>query len=85
MPLKISLGVGLITSFLSSSYLVVVLIQKVLGLYVPGWPALMVAILLLGSVQLMVMGVLGLYISAIFTQTKNRPIFIIKSIVRKDT
>ena len=85
VPLKISLGVGLITSFLSSSYLVVVLIQKVLGLYVPGWPALMVAILLLGSVQLMVMGVLGLYISAIFTQTKNRPIFIIKSIVRKDT
>ncbi len=83
VPLKISLGAGLILSFLSSFYLVVVLIQKVLGFYVPGWPALMAAILLLGSAQLMVMGVLGLYIGAIFTQTKNRPIFIIKSVVRK--
>ena len=83
VPLKISLGIGLITSFFSSAYLIVVLIQKIMGLYVPGWPALMAAILLLGSVQLMVMGVLGLYISAIFTQTKNRPIFIIKSVIRK--
>jgi len=85
VPLKISLGVGLITSLSSSAYLIVVLIQKVLGLYVPGWPALMAAILLLGSVQLMMMGVLGLYISAIFTQTKNRPIYIIKSIIRKNS
>jgi dolichol-phosphate mannosyltransferase len=83
VPLKISLGIGLVTSFFSSAYLIVVLIQKIIGLYVPGWPALMAAILLLGSVQLMVMGVLGLYISAIFTQTKNRPIFIIKSVIRK--
>jgi dolichol-phosphate mannosyltransferase len=85
VPLKISLGAGLILSFLSSSYLVVVLIQKILGFYVPGWPALMAAILLLGSAQLMVMGVLGLYIGAIFTQTKNRPIFIIRNIVRKNS
>jgi polyisoprenyl-phosphate glycosyltransferase len=83
VPLKISLCAGLILSVFSSFYLVVVLIQKILGLYVPGWPALMAAILLLGSTQLMVMGVLGLYIGAIFTQTKNRPIFIIKDIVRK--
>ena len=83
VPLKISLGIGLVTSFFSSAYLIVVLIQKIMGLYVPGWPALMAAILLLGSVQLMVMGVLGLYVSAIFTQTKNRPIFIIKSVIRK--
>lgn len=83
VPLKISLGIGLVTSFFSSAYLIVVLIQKIIGLYEPGWPALMAAILLLGSVQLMVMGVLGLYISAIFTQTKNRPIFIIKSVIRK--
>jgi dolichol-phosphate mannosyltransferase len=83
-PLKISLVIGLTTSVLSSAYLFVVLIQKILGLYVPGWPALMAAILLLGSVQLMVLGVLGLYVSAIFTQTKNRPIYIIRSIVRKN-
>jgi len=85
VPLKISLGIGMITSLVSSAYLVVVLIQKVLGFYTPGWPALMAAILLLGSVQLMMIGILGLYVSAIFTQTKNRPFYIIKNIIRRNS
>lgn len=81
-PLKLSLTIGLITSFFSSLYIVVVFIQKILGLYVPGWPALMAAILLLGSVQLIVLGIMGLYVNAIYNQTKNRPLFLIKNIVR---
>ena len=84
-PLKLSLSVGLITSFFSSLYIFVVIIQKILGLYEPGWPALMAAILLLGSVQLIVLGIMGLYVNAIYTQTKNRPLFLIKSIVRKES
>ena len=83
-PLKLSLTIGLITSFFSSLYIFVVIIQKILGLYTPGWPALMAAILLLGSVQLIVLGIMGLYVNAIYTQTKNRPLFIIKNIIRKE-
>ena len=79
-PLKLSLLIGLLTSFLSSCYLIVVFVQKILGFYVPGWPALMAAILLLGSVQLLVIGILGLYINAIFNQTKNRPMYILSLI-----
>jgi dolichol-phosphate mannosyltransferase len=82
-PLKLSLKIGLTTALLSSLYIFVVIIQKILGLYVPGWPALMAAILLLGSVQLIVLGIMGLYVNAIYTQTKNRPLFLIKNIVRK--
>lgn len=83
VPLKITLFIGLGTAALSSFYLIIVFFQKILGLYVPGWPALMAAILFLGSVQLIVLGVLGLYISAIYSQTKNRPHFLIAEIVRK--
>ena len=60
----------------------ILIIQKILGLYVPGWPALMAAILLLGSVQLIVLGIMGLYVNAIYTQTKNRPLYLIRNIVR---
>jgi dolichol-phosphate mannosyltransferase len=84
-PLKLSLKIGLITSFLSSLYIFVVIIQKILGLYVPGWPALMAAILLLGSVQLIVLGIMGLYVNAIYTQTKNRPLYLIRNIVRNNS
>jgi glycosyltransferase involved in cell wall biosynthesis len=84
-PLKLSLKIGLITSFLSSLYIFVVIIQKILGFYVPGWPALMAAILLLGSVQLIVLGIMGLYVNAIYTQTKNRPLYLIRNIVRNNS
>lgn len=82
-PLKFALATGVITAFSSLMYIFVVLIQKILGLYVPGWPSLMAVILLLGSMQLIILGVFGLYINAIYTQTKNRPIYIIKDIVKK--
>lgn len=81
-PLKLALGFGVATSILSGSYILVVIAQKILGLYSPGWPALMSAVLFLGSIQLMVLGVMGLYISSIYTQTKNRPIFLIKNVVK---
>lgn len=81
-PLKLVLGFGVATSILSGSYIFVVLVQKILGLYSPGWPALMSAVLFLGSIQLMVLGVIGLYISSIYTQTKNRPHFLIKNVVK---
>ena len=82
VPLKTALGLGLVTSFFSGAYIIVVIAQKILGTYSPGWPALMAAILFLGSVQLMVLGVMGLYIGSIYTQTKNRPFYIIKNIVK---
>ena len=82
VPLKLALGLGLVTSFFSGAYIIVVIAQKILGLYSPGWPALMAAILFLGSVQLMILGVMGLYIGSIYTQTKNRPFYLIKNIVK---
>jgi dolichol-phosphate mannosyltransferase len=81
-PLKLVLGFGVVSSILSGFYILVVIAQKILGLYTPGWPALMSAVLFLGSIQLMVLGVIGLYISSIHTQTKNRPHYIIKNIIR---
>jgi glycosyltransferase involved in cell wall biosynthesis len=84
VPLKAALGLGMLTSIFSGFYIIIVIVQKILGLYTPGWPALMAAILLLGSVQLMVLGIMGLYIGSIYSQTKNRPFFIIKNVIRTE-
>ena len=45
---------------------------------VAGWPTLICAILLLGGLQLFVIGILGLYIAGIFRETKHRPIYVVK-------
>jgi polyisoprenyl-phosphate glycosyltransferase len=81
-PLKIALLIGFAFSSMSLLYLFVVLFQKIMGLYVPGWPALMAAILLLGGIQLVVMGFIGLYMNVIFLEVKKRPNYIVRDVVR---
>ena len=62
----------------------VVISQKILGLSVPGWAAIMSAILFLGGVQIMMLGFIGLYIGSIFKETKHRPRYIVKDVLRSD-
>ena len=82
-PLKIMLFLGIGLSILSLLYIFVVLTQKILGWVVPGWAAIMSAMLLLGGVQMMMLGFIGLYVGAIFRETKNRPQYIIKEVIKK--
>lgn len=83
-PLKAMLFLGFFVSLTSLVYIGVVIVQKIMGWYVPGWPALMAAILFLGGVQLLMLGILGLYVNIIFLNTKGRPDYIIKSVVASD-
>ncbi len=80
-PLKLMLLVGFLISIISLGYISVVLVQKIMGWYVPGWPALMSAVLLLGGMQIIMLGFIGLYIGAIFRETKNRPRYLIKEVL----
>jgi dolichol-phosphate mannosyltransferase len=73
-------GFGL--SMASLFYILVVLAQKVLGISLPGWTAIMSALLLLGGVQIMMLGFIGLYVGAVFRESKGRPRYIIKEVVR---
>lgn len=84
VPLKAILLLGFGISFVSLIYIGVVIFQKIMGWYEPGWPALMAAILLLGGIQLLMLGFVGLYINVIFANTKGRPDYIIKNIIAND-
>ena len=80
IPLKISLLLGGIVAIFSFLFLIYVVIQKfILNYTTPGWSAIMVTILFLGGVQLITIGILGLYISSIYLETKRRPNYIIVS------
>lgn len=84
-PLKLAMGIGLFTSFASIIYLIFVVIQKLAcGIDVPGYATIVVLVLFLGGMQLFCLGILGEYISKIYVQVKNRPIYILKEHLSRD-
>lgn len=83
-PLKAVSAIGLIVSLVSFGLLVHVLIQKFLGSNIPGWTAIMVTISFIGGIQLVAIGVVGLYVNAIFLESKNRPNYIVSDIYTAD-
>lgn len=79
MPLRIWTYLGGLISFLALAYaLWIVFKTSVYGTDLPGYASLFTAILFLGGVQLIGIGVLGEYIGRIYNETKQRPIYIIR-------
>ncbi len=83
LPLKIATGVGIFTFLASILYMFVVIIQKLFfGIDVPGYATIIVLILLLGGLQLLLLGVVGEYLARTYIQGKNRPIYIEKEVLK---
>jgi hypothetical protein len=78
-PLKIASYLGLCIAFISAVYIVQLLLRTLLfGNPVAGYPSLMAAVLFLGGVQMMMLGVIGEYLGRVFNETKGRPLYIVE-------
>jgi dolichol-phosphate mannosyltransferase len=80
MPLRLASWLGYLASLVAFLYLLSVFVQKALGYTVEGWATIMVAMLFLGGVQLICLGIIGEYIGRIFNEIKSRPMYVIDSI-----
>ena len=84
-PLKIAGYFGFLIAGLSFLYLIYVIILKLFtNTLIPGWTSLIVAVLFLGGVQLICLGIIGEYIGRIGEEVKHRPLYIIKEIIGED-
>ena len=48
------------------------------NIWVEGWTALMIAVLFMGGVQLICVGILGEYIGRIYNEVKHRPLYVVQ-------
>ena len=79
LPIRIWTYIGSIGALISFLYGIYIAIHTLLyGNSVPGYSSLFFAITLLGSVQIMSVGILGEYIGRIYIETKERPVYIIR-------
>lgn len=77
-PLKVWLYIGVMLSLVSFLYACFLIGRTLIyGVDLPGYTSIMVAILFMGGIQLISLGVIGEYIARIFKEVKNRPIYIV--------
>jgi glycosyltransferase involved in cell wall biosynthesis len=77
-PLRVWTGIGFAIASCSITYALWISARTVIfGADLPGWSSLVVAVSLLGGVQLISIGVLGEYLSRVFTEVKGRPGYLV--------
>ncbi len=76
-PIRIITGMGVFVAFISLILIIYSLIQLIMGNVVSGWTSTMVAVCLIGGIQLISLGVIGEYVGKTYMETKARPRYII--------
>lgn len=80
-PLRVWTYFGVAVALISALYAIVIVLQTLIfGRDVPGYASLLVFILFFGSIQMISVGVLGEYIARLFTEVKQRPIYVVDEV-----
>jgi dolichol-phosphate mannosyltransferase len=80
IPLRVATWLGFLVSGISVLGIAVVLLERyfhVLGL-VRGWSSTVIAVLFIGGVQLVCMGIIGEYVGRIYGESKRRPLYVVR-------
>jgi glycosyltransferase involved in cell wall biosynthesis len=79
LPIRLMSYVGLVVAMLGFLYAVVVIINALAGHAVQGWASLMVVLLVIGGIQMLMMGVLGEYVWRALDEARQRPRYLIEA------
>jgi len=84
-PLIYIFYIGLITTFISTVFILKLVVDKLLfGLTFEGWTSLIVSVWFFGGLIILLLGVIGIYLSKIFIEVKQRPYTIVRNFFEKD-
>ncbi|WP_205508266.1 glycosyltransferase family 2 protein [Longitalea arenae] len=77
-PLYAATYIGFTFAALSTLYIPYALYSYYFGYTISGWTSVIVTIIFFGGLQLMILGIIGIYLGKLFMQNKHRPVYIVK-------
>ena len=83
-PLKLASHAGLWLAAGSVILIIYIAISWLSGQTIQGWTSLMLVVVILGAVQMFVLGLMGEYIGRLYSQAKQRPLYIVQDIAGRD-
>ncbi len=80
LPLQLATYLGFLFSGVAFLAIPVVVALRIFGSYLPGFGSITIAILMLGGIQLIAIGLIGEYVGRIYDEVKRRPLYIVDEI-----
>jgi glycosyltransferase involved in cell wall biosynthesis len=84
VPLKVISITGILVAFIGFLYALVIIFMTLSGHTTPGWAETVILILLLGGIQMIMIGVIGEYLWRTLDESRSRPVFFIEETSDKD-
>jgi glycosyltransferase involved in cell wall biosynthesis len=80
LPLRLATWVGFAASGIALLGILITVVERLMGVegLVRGWASILVAILFIGGVQLICMGIIGEYVGRIYGESKRRPLYVVR-------
>jgi polyisoprenyl-phosphate glycosyltransferase len=80
LPLRLATWVGFAASGIALMGILITVVERLMGVegLVKGWASILVAILFIGGVQLICMGIIGEYVGRIYGESKRRPLYVVR-------
>jgi dolichol-phosphate mannosyltransferase len=82
VPLKLAVWIGFAAIGLAIAGIILAVLERVYRLYDinigRGWASLFIAVLFMGGVQLLTLGIIGEYLGRIYTEVKRRPLYVVQ-------
>lgn len=80
LPLRLATWLGFAASAIAVLGVAIAVVERLLGVHgiVKGWASMVTAVLFLGGVQLICIGIIGEYVGRIYGETKRRPLYVVR-------
>jgi dolichol-phosphate mannosyltransferase len=79
-PLRFASHVGLLLTAASALLVLYILVAWLFGAAIPGWTSLMLVVVVLGAVQMFVLGMIGEYLGRLYVESKRRPLYLVADV-----